>query len=74
MTKVELIAHLANMTLIMDHHENLGTVKNKFLRAEYVACEKELNDLFEKEEKDAARKSPDQPHGRDEARAEVPRG
>lgn len=56
MNKQELVAHLANLTFIMDVHERLGTTKNKFLVAEFMGRQEELHTILEKEQEDEARK------------------
>lgn len=52
MTIEERVAHLANMTFVMDFHEKLGTTKNPFVVREFQRLHKELADELEKKEKD----------------------
>lgn len=70
MTKVDLVAYLANITFIMDHHERLGTTKNKFLIAEFMARQGELHTMLQKEQEDEARNRKQQSQ-RNESRTEV---
>lgn len=64
MTKYELVAHLADLSVIMDFHEKLGTIKNPFIMAEFRSAHDELAVLLEKE--DETRKSAEDRHGSEE--------
>ena len=54
MSLEDKINHLANMSIIMDFHEKLGTTKNKFIMREFQAIhdevEQELAEKYGEEE------------------------
>lgn len=52
MTIEERVAHLANMTFVMDFHEKLGTIKNAYLLREFNRQHQELVADLDKKEKD----------------------
>lgn len=42
MTRIEMVAHLANLTTLIDHHEALGAPRNKWILHEFDAVNAEL--------------------------------
>lgn len=71
MNKYELVAHLANLTFIFDHHEKLGTTKNKALIEDFQAYHNELITMVEKENEARKRQLESR---RSETRIDLPRG
>lgn len=45
---IDIVAFLADITFIFDHHEKLGTIKSKLLVDEFHYWEAKLNERMEK--------------------------
>ena len=73
MTKYDLVEYMANLLMIFDHHESLGTTKSSVLLSEFEGAQKELIEMIQKEKDDEARKSQPQQRGGDQAGANIPR-
>lgn len=71
MDKIALVAHLANITFIMDYHQRLGTTVNPLIAVEFTEQEKVLHGILKQEQEDEAR-SRSEPIRKSEDRTEVP--
>lgn len=68
----DLVAHLANLTILLDHFGANGAEKNRWIVKEFEAGNQRLIAAL-KEKHDEARTSDYRPFSGDEAGAELPR-
>lgn len=56
MTVEEQVSHLANLAFLLDHYEKFGSVRNRWVVAEFESINNELIEAL-KEKHDASRQS-----------------